>query len=512
MGRVRWWSAVILAVSLWVPGVGRADEGDRRIAQAEAADRALRRDPQRLRFRHHIERVVRLWQKAARHAEGPAKHRAEAGEVRALELLAHWSGLSEDRRRAAARRAALSSKPSGGAPVRDRGAPRISVDSDGTLRVVNGPSSPSIRSAVLAANGRHPPRLYFDLSPMRLPKAHARVLDVSHPKLRRVRLGQPAPNRVRVVLDLADAGARVSDMVKLSDGAYQWSVGDDRIRLALETQAAAADRPGVAPSAARPTQKAPDRRTAPPPARRVAREDAERGRLPLVVVDAGHGGRDSGAVAPSGLKEKQVTLKIARALKETLESRKIARVRLTREGDRYVSLERRTEIANALGADLMVSVHANSHRKHSVRGIETYYLNRDARHYSRRLAARERRRGGGESVDKLSLILADFEMRNSTEQSRDLARQIQSSAVRQLRGMHRDVRDLGVKNALFYVLLGTEMPSVLIETGFLTNPVERRRLSSRSYQRALARSMADGIEKFLRRRVRKTWLAARSGG
>jgi N-acetylmuramoyl-L-alanine amidase len=219
-----------------------------------------------------------------------------------------------------------------------------------------------------------------------------------------------------------------------------------------------------------------------------------------VVIDPGHGGHDNGTVGEDGTKEKDVALGIAKKLRSVLTDQGLEVV-LTRETDRFVRLEERTRIANAARGDLFISVHCNSLPQRHIRGIETYTLNLASDRYGIRLAARENATSE-KGMSDLRFLLADLATRANTEESVRLATQVQSGLVGSLRSKDKKLRDLGTKEALFYVLLGTKMPAILVETGFLSNPEEEKRLASPGYQEDVARSIASGIQDFLGHRDR----------
>jgi len=212
------------------------------------------------------------------------------------------------------------------------------------------------------------------------------------------------------------------------------------------------------------------------------------------VVDAGHGGRDTGAIGPRGTKEKDVALAIAQALAGKL--RKVGfEVVLTRKDDRYLTLDERTRIANDAHADLLVSVHCNAARRRNLSGVETWTLNVASNRYASRLAAFENA-DADRSASDLRLILADLATRANADDSRDIAQSVQAALVRSLRSRGEKVTDHGIKHALFYVLLGARMPAILVETGFISNPLEEGRLRSRDRQRAAADAIAAGVREF----------------
>ncbi len=223
-------------------------------------------------------------------------------------------------------------------------------------------------------------------------------------------------------------------------------------------------------------------------------------KVETVVIDAGHGGKDTGAIGPHGLREKDVSLAIAQRLRKRLQALGL-RVVLTRDTDRFVSLDERTRVANEARADLFVSVHCNAARRSKLEGIETWTLNVGSSRYAKRLAAFENA-DSPLRISDLRLILADLAKKANASDARDLARSVQASLVRTVRARVGKVRDHGVKQALFYVLLGTRMPSILVETAFLSNPSEEARLRSAKYQEATAEAIARGVKDFMGGRQR----------
>ena len=219
-----------------------------------------------------------------------------------------------------------------------------------------------------------------------------------------------------------------------------------------------------------------------------------------VIIDAGHGGHDTGAIGPSGVPEKVVSLSIARKLKATLE-RAGLEVLLTRDDDTYVKLEDRTRFANKQRGDLFISVHCNAAPRRSLRGVETYTLNTSSDRYAIRLAARENS-SSEKGVGDLQFILADLATKANTEESDRLAAGVQRSLVRSLKTRNPGLKDLGHKEALFFVLLGAKMPAILVETAFLSNPEEEKLLSSKEYQDEVATAIADGVQTFLDERAK----------
>jgi N-acetylmuramoyl-L-alanine amidase len=172
---------------------------------------------------------------------------------------------------------------------------------------------------------------------------------------------------------------------------------------------------------------------------------------------------------------------------------------LTRSDDRFLALEERTAIANTSRGDLFVSIHANAHPHRSRAGVETYFLNVADDRYAARLAARENGIDLGEGETEVARILTDLDAKASADASRLLARLVQREVTGGVRARVGEVRDLGVKGALFYVLLGARMPAVLVETAFISNRAEERRLASARYQDEVAGGIARAVSAFARR-------------
>jgi N-acetylmuramoyl-L-alanine amidase len=219
-----------------------------------------------------------------------------------------------------------------------------------------------------------------------------------------------------------------------------------------------------------------------------------------VIIDAGHGGHDTGAIGPTGVQEKVVALSIALKLKAKLE-RAGLEVLLTRDDDSYLKLEDRTHFANKQRGDLFISVHCNAAPRRSLRGVETYTLNTSSDRYAIRLAARENS-SSEKGVGDLQFILADLATKANTEESDRLAAGVQRSLVRSLKAKNPGLKDLGHKEALFFVLLGAKMPAILVETAFLSNPDEEKLLASKDYQDDVATAIADGVQTFLDERAK----------
>lgn len=211
----------------------------------------------------------------------------------------------------------------------------------------------------------------------------------------------------------------------------------------------------------------------------------------IVVIDAGHGGKDHGATGHRGLKEKDVNLGIAKKVADRLKKVGI-KVALTRDEDEYISLDERAQLANEKQASVFVSIHANAAESRAARGVETYFLDVTHNRYSKRLAHRENA-GGAKKKGELNLILADMATKVSTGESAELAELVQSQLVRKVKRVNSTVRDLGVKSAMLHVLINTRAPAILVETGFVSNEREEILLRRNDYQDAVADAIASGV-------------------
>jgi N-acetylmuramoyl-L-alanine amidase len=216
-----------------------------------------------------------------------------------------------------------------------------------------------------------------------------------------------------------------------------------------------------------------------------------------IVIDPGHGGQDFGATGYlKGVFEKNVTLEVAHRLAKTIRERLGCEAILTREDDRFLSLEERTALANKVGADLFISIHTNAHNKMASHGIETYFLNLAVDEEAILVASRENE-ASARNMSDLKGILKDLMIQAKQDESSRLAAHVQDALVRGLTVKYGKVKDKGVKQAPFYVLLGAGMPCILVEVAFITNPGECRRLNTATYQDALCDAIVNGIEAYM---------------
>ena len=216
-----------------------------------------------------------------------------------------------------------------------------------------------------------------------------------------------------------------------------------------------------------------------------------------IVIDAGHGGHDTGTIGPSGLMEKDLCLDVALRLGKIIQQRlPSAEVVFTRDDDTFIPLERRTEIANEAKADLFISIHANSSQDRQARGIETYYLNFTGSSDAMEVAARENALSDN-GVHDLQDIVTKIARNEKIEESRDLATLVQDSLSKRMETVNRGDRNRGVRKAPFVVLIGADMPSVLAEISFLSNPNDEKWLKTPDNRQRVADGLYRGIETYL---------------
>lgn len=215
-----------------------------------------------------------------------------------------------------------------------------------------------------------------------------------------------------------------------------------------------------------------------------------------IVVDAGHGGHDTGTIGPNGLMEKDLVLDVALRLGKLLEDRIGADVVYTRDDDTFIPLETRTAIANQNQADLFISVHANSSRDASARGVETYYLNFTSDPAALDVAARENA-VSEKSIHELQDLVKKITLKEKIGESRELASDVETSLATGLSSKSMAMRNRGVKKAPFIVLIGANMPSILSEISFLSNPGDEKKLKTPEYRQKIAESLYKGVSKYV---------------
>jgi N-acetylmuramoyl-L-alanine amidase len=313
----------------------------------------------------------------------------------------------------------------------------------------------------------NPDRLYFDLSGCVLSKDIISSLSLNDGIIETVRTSQFKPGTVRIVLD-----------VKKLKNFYAFTVEDPH-RLVIDVYTG--------------EQRAAKKKESP---------KNETTGIKRIVIDPGHGGQDPGAVGSAGLQEKDIVLDVGRKLGRILKEEYHMDVIFTREKDVFVPLNERTDTANQQKADLFISLHANASPRNAARGIETYILNWTNDEEATKVAARENRISYEKMKkvqDDLQMILIDIARTNKRDESMKLARDVQDSMVNTLRRNYSRIENLDVKQAFFYVLIGAEMPAILVETSFISNRDEEKRLSNPEYREKLAESIAKGVSAYIRR-------------
>jgi N-acetylmuramoyl-L-alanine amidase len=343
---------------------------------------------------------------------------------------------------------------------------------------------------------RDPGRIYVDVLQAKLnPILQNQSYPVKAGYISQVRISQKTPSTVRVAVD-------VEFPKVLSYRVYHLF---DPFRLVIdiyprETQAS--------PSAAPPDKALPPAdKTQPPVKREVAPRDPSLAGTSMarqlglgvrtIVIDPGHGGPRPGTISKGGLQEKTVNLDVALALRKLLKEKAGLDAILTRESDVDVPLENRTVIANQKRADLFVSIHSNAHRDKKRGGVETFFLNISPDPSVIELAASENATST-KNIGEMKSVLQKIVQNSKIQESRDLAELIQKNLVKALSADLPAIKDLGVKGGPFWVLIGGEMPSVLVEISHLSNAKEEAKLKTRKYRELAAQGIYDGIMEYIR--------------
>jgi N-acetylmuramoyl-L-alanine amidase len=393
---------------------------------------------------------------------------------------------------------------------------RVAVDVSGEVNVVKG-------------EAKSPDRVFVDISPAHLNSVLAgKQWSVASSLVSQIRVGQYNATTVRVVLHVGGK-VQVSTASLREPDRLIIDVSGEPQRVApaapLPPPSVSAPAPAPAPiSTTRPVNSNPEppRRPAEhvPPvatAELIPPPDAKNAdtnnrvitpasppnsgprslirslglKLSRVVIDAGHGGHDTGSIGPGGYTEKELVLDVAMRLKEKLERELAAEVVMTRTDDSFVPLEKRTAIANEQESDLFISIHANSSRVRSVRGVETFYLNFTSSREALETASRENA-ASERSIHELQDLVNRIMLRDKVDESRELAEHVQNAlAARKGAGANR-----GVKQAPFVVLIGANMPSVLAEISFISNPQEERLIKTAQTRQAIAEALFDGVRSY----------------
>jgi N-acetylmuramoyl-L-alanine amidase len=323
-----------------------------------------------------------------------------------------------------------------------------------------------------------PDRVYVDIYQVKLnPILHNKTYLVQNEYISQIRIAQKTPETVRVVVDL--------DFKKVKR--FQvWPAYDPfRIVIDIFPLDAAADTPSERP---------------PQPAKPTEEGYSMARQLGLgihrIVIDPGHGGRDPGCIGKGGTQEKTIVLDICQQLKKLLGNHQGLEVILTRETDIYIPVENRTVIANQKQADLFISVHANSNPSRKRSGVETFYLNFSHDPSVIETAALENATST-KNISEMRSILEKIVKNSKFVESKKLAESIHKSLLGTLDKTYKDIKDLGHKGGPFWVLIGVEIPSILVEVSYLSNAKEETRLKNSQYRQLIARGIYNGIMEYI---------------
>lgn len=322
-----------------------------------------------------------------------------------------------------------------------------------------------------------PYRLYLDFKDTTL-GSKVKLSDIPASSIiNRIRMAQKNSSTTRVVLDIKN---------KIFQEDYKITRSKDRTTIIIE----------VTNKNSKQTDKSRTAKKVVLPEKYTKKTPASAPGLCTVVIDPGHGGKDPGAIGYQKIREKDVCLALGLKLQKLINSKKGYKAILTRDSDTFLSLDERGTIANKNNADIFISLHANSHENSEITGIETYYLSFASDEDAKKVAARENFTTPGKISD-LEMIFFDLLQNNKINQSSILAGYIHNAMVSKISyKYHEKIRNLGIKHAPMRVLINTEMPCILIETAFISNPKEAKQLKSQVFQNTLAASIFNGIENF----------------
>jgi N-acetylmuramoyl-L-alanine amidase len=330
---------------------------------------------------------------------------------------------------------------------------------------------------------KKPRRLFVDLQYSCISKEIESSILIKDGLLRRARAAQHDKKTVRVVLDIDNMeGYRIFHLY-------------DPFRIVVDVQGKEGKRKPIKTVVAQRPHKEKEKKEGKKEGISLAKQLGLGVRK--IVIDAGHGGKDPGAIGRNGLREKDVVLKLANLVAERVRSDLHCQVVLTRRSDVFLPLEKRTAIANMKGADLFISLHANAHKNRRLQGLETYILNIALDEESMNVAARENATST-KNISDLQMILNDLMLNTKINESSRLAKFVHNGLVKELRKKYKIVKNRGVRQAPFYVLIGAEMPAILVEIGYITNTIENRRLKSVSYLKNAASGIVKGIDLYIK--------------
>jgi N-acetylmuramoyl-L-alanine amidase len=369
----------------------------------------------------------------------------------------------------------------------------------------------------------NPERIFFDVkgARLRIPGKAPHTIPVGDRLLKQIRVGQAVPGITRVVFDL-EAAAEFSASQLTNPNRLIVELRPGINAVAPQPHVAEAPTPAV-------KAPAPEPKLPPPPVIAKVPENVEkapdptrgRERLPVlkppraatlpkgtesmtrvlglkigrIVLDAGHGGHDTGTIGPTGLQEKDLVLDVTKRLGQLIETRLGAEVVYTRPDDNFIALEARTRIANQQKADLFLSVHANSSPAAESSGVETYYLNFTTSKEAMAVAARENASSQSTVYDLRDLV-QKITLQDKVEESREFAASIQQGLFTASARTLGRTRNRGVKKAPFVVLIGAQMPSVLAEIGFVSNPRDEAQLKKSEVRQKIAEGLYRGLAQY----------------
>ncbi len=324
----------------------------------------------------------------------------------------------------------------------------------------------------------NPDRIYVDVYQAKLnPILHGKTILVNNEYISQVRIAQKTASTVRTVADL--------DFEKIKHYRVYHLFDPFRIVIDIYPQIERPSSPSTKPSAP------------PKPTEEGYTMIRQLGLgIRRVVIDPGHGGSDPGCVGKKGLKEKDVVLQVSLLLKKLLSARKDLEVILTRETDISMSLDDRPVIANQKQADLFISIHANALPNTRFSGVETFFLNFSSDPKVNEIAARENATST-KNIGEMTEIIKKIVRNSKIVESKELAKRIQTHLVKRLSQKYSGINSLGVKGGPLWVLIGGEMPSVLVEISYLSNPRDEARLSSPQYLQDVAQGIYDGILEYI---------------
>jgi len=332
-------------------------------------------------------------------------------------------------------------------------------------------------------------RIYFDLYGVNLSGSRltTNAIAISNSYLKQIRLAQNSPSVTRVVLDF-DSFRR-----------YQVFTLPSPYRIVFDLYGAGSgpsylSAAGKVPGEKEPTVEGADRNH--DGSYSISRQLGAK--INTIVIDPGHGGKDGGAKGVQGLREKDIVLDVAKRLKSLIEKEMPwIEVKLTRDDDSFIPLEQRTAMANSMEADLFFSIHANASRKRGrSSGIETYFMNFASDKEAEELAGKENAYSQLNQA-KLTGLLKQITLNNKKEESRELARFVQTNLYRNTKPVNRYAQNRGVRSAPFVVLIGANVPSVLVEISFIDHAVEGKLLLTGGYRDRIARGLLGGIKAYV---------------